>query len=214
MNEIEERIQVAVREATRGVLAGIELKIQKAFELGAEIGAAKGAEMGAQAALQAAEEERKRLRRIRHDKQLRNTRLLLKHYRSLNSHYANAVWEDEDEPQEETFADILELMTVRNYSDEVIVDSIRASSRKTRIIMRHVNAMLREYEKQCAESERPEDRRRWRVIKALYLDEGAISALAIAEKNGIDKRTVYKDADAAVERLTTLFFGVDGIEKL
>lgn len=211
---VEQMIQEAVDAAAKGILEGVELKIQRAFELGAEIGAAKGAEIGAQAAIEAVENERRRYRRARYDRQLRNTKLLLQHYRSLNSHYANAVWEEDDSEDEDSFCDIMELMNSRSYDDEVFVDSIKQSSKKTRIIMRHVNKMLEEYETMCKESSRPDDLRHWRVIKALYLSPTRTAAMEVAEAERIDKRTVYKDVDAAVEDLTMLLFGVEGIEKL
>ena len=214
---VQQMVDEAVKKATEGVLADVALKVQKAFELGAEIGAAKGAEIGAQAAIQAIETENRRYRRARHDRQLRNTKLLLQHYRSLNSHYANAVWEEDEEEQStgaETFAEIMELMSSRSYSEDVIVESIQKSSRKTRIIMRHVNTMLAEFEKMCRSSGRPDDMRRWRVVKALYLDDTRTTAQELAAREHIDKRTVYKYVDAAVEELTTLLFGVEGIEKL
>lgn len=209
----EQLARQAAEKALKDVLAGFELKIQKAFELGAEIGAAKGAEIGARAALEAVEEERQKFKEKRLNRQLRNTRLLLQHYRSLNSHYACAVWE-EGENDADQFVDIMELMSARGYADEVFVDSIKKSSEKTCIIMRHVNTMLDEYRTQCEESRRPEDMRHWRVIEALYLGEVRIPAQEIAERESIDKRTVYKDVDAAVDDLTMLFFGVEGIEKL
>lgn len=214
---VEELVRAAVAEATSGLFADFELKIQKAFELGAEIGAAKGAEIGAQAALEAAENERRRYRRQRHERQLHDTKLLLQHYRSLNSHYSKAVWEEgesEAEPEELSFSEIMELMDSRGHSDEIIVESISQSARMTRVIMRHVNVMLAEYERMCAESERPDDARHWRVIKALYLQKTRIAARRVAESENIDKRTVYKDVDAAVAELTMLLFGVTGIEKL
>ena len=213
---VQQMVDEAVRKATEGIMADVALKVQKAFELGAEIGAAKGAEIGAQAAIQAIETENRRYRRARHDRQLRNTKLLLQHYRSLNSHYANAVWEEDDDETggADSFAEIMELMSSRSYSENAIVESIQQSSRKTRIIMKHVNTMLAEYEKQCAGSGRPDDMRRWRVIKAMYLDDSKETALEVAGKEHIDKRTVYKYVDAAVADLTTLLFGVEGIEKL
>lgn len=211
---VEQMIKDAVDAATKGILADMKLKIQEAFELGATIGAAKGAEIGAQAAIEAVENEKRRYRRMRYDRQLRNTKLLLQHYRSLNSHYANAVWEEDDSEDEESFTDIMELMNSRSCDEEVFVDSIKQSSKKTRIIMRHVNKMLEEYEAMCRNSSRPDDLRHWRVIKALYLSPTRTAALDVAEAERIDKRTVYKDVDAAVEDLTMLLFGIEGIEKL
>ena len=56
--------------------------------------------------------------------------------------------------------------------------------------------------------------RHWRVIKALYLSPTRVTADKVAEQEKINRRTVYKDVDAAVEVLTMLLFGVDGVEKL
>lgn len=181
----------------------------QAIKQAAETGAAEGA----QKAAFVIECEHRKYRSERFKKQYANTRLLLQHYRSLNTHYSNAIWESEaDEPDE--FIDIMELMNGKGYSDTVVVDTIKKSSEKTRIIMRHVNRMLDEYKKQCENSTYAEDMRHWRVIKALYLAPERVAADVIAERENINKRTVYKDVDAAIEVLTMLLFGVDGIEKL
>jgi hypothetical protein len=175
--------------------------------------AAIGAEAGAEKAAAVIESEHRQYRSERFKKQYANTRLLLQHYRSLNTHYSNAIWEsDDDEPDE--FIDIMELMNGKGFSDTVVVDTIKKSSEKTRIIMRHVNKMLDEYRKQCENSLYGEDMRHWRVIKGLYLAPVRVSADKIAEQESINRRTVYKDVDAAVEDLTMLLFGVDGVEKM
>lgn len=212
----DEMVQAAIEQLKKGILADYDLKIKKAFELGAEIGAAKGAEIGARAAAEAIEREREKCRSEVYNRQLRNTKLLLQHYRSLNSHYANAVWEEEQSEDviNDEFYAYMAMMNAKGYSDTVFVDSIKKSSEKTKIIMRHVNKMLGEYEKFCNRSKRPDDKRHWRVIKALYLVDVRVRADDIAEREHIDKRTVYKDVDAAVEDLTMLLFGVEGIEKL
>lgn len=167
-----------------------------------------------QAAEQAAiviENEHREYRNKRFRKQYANTRLLLQHYRSLNSHYANAVWDDRDVSDE--FIDIMEMMC-GNCPETVVVDTIKKSAEKTRIIMQHVNKMLDIYKSQCEHSKYTEDMRHWRVIKGLYLVPEKVSVDDIAEQESINRRTVYKDADAAVEDLTMLLFGIDGVEKL
>lgn len=169
-----------------------------------------------QAAEQAAiviEKEHREYRSKRFRKQYANTRLLLQHYRSLNSHYANAVWESDKDVADE-FLDIMELMCGNGYSETVVVDTIKKSSEKTRIIMQHVNKMLDIYHKQCEKSKYTEDMRHWCVIKGLYLLPEKVSVDDIAERENINRRTVYKDVDAAVEDLTMLLFGIDGVEKL
>lgn len=175
----------------------------------AEVAAKEAAER----AITAVENEHRKYRSERFRKQYANTRLLLQHYRSLNSHYANAVWESDTDEFDE-FIDIMELMNGYNYDDVVVVDTIKKSSEKTRIIMRHVNKMLDIFHSQCQKSKYSEDMRHWRVIKGLYLQPEKVSADDIAERENINRRTVYRDVDAAVEDLTMLLFGIDGVEKL
>ena len=64
----------------------------------------------------------------------------------------------------------------------------------------------------CERSSRPDDARHWRVLEGLYLADSYTTAEAIAQREHIDKRTVYKDIDVCVADLTALFFGVGGIE--
>ena len=217
MSKTTQKKDKTIDKALQEVFAGCDPTtrevIGNAFDAVIKRAAEVGAEVGAKAVIDAVENERRKYRSERYRKQYANTRLLLQHYRSLNSHYANAVWQDdEDDPDE--FLDIMELMSGRGYSDVMFVDSIRKSSEKTRIIMRHVNKMLDEYRKMCENSKHPDDMRHWRVIKALYLSPNMISADDVAEMVHINKRTVYKDVDAAVDDLTLLFFGVEAIEKL
>lgn len=209
-------VEEAVQAAKEGILADVDLKIQRAFEIGAEIGAAKGAEIGARAAVQAVEQERKRYKQARYERQLHDTKLLLQHYRALNRHYKKAVFREENEPQGEdlTFLEVMELMDRRSYGDDIFVKSISDSARTTAVIMRHVNTMLAQYKKMCNTSKRQDDGRRWRVIERLYLLPVRDTAKEVAEAENIDKRTVYKDVDAAVAELTMLLFGAPAIEKL
>ena len=181
----------------------------QAMKKSAEVAAKEAAEK----AIIAVENEHRKYRSERFKKQYANTRLLLQHYRSLNSHFANAVWESEaDEP--DNFIDIMELMSGHGYADTVVADTIKKSSEKTRIIMRHVNKMLDIYQNQCKNSKYSEDMRHWRVIRGLYLLPEKVSVDDIAEQESINRRTVYRDVDAAVEDLTMLLFGIDGVEKL
>ena len=208
-------IQTAVMAAFEVANRNIEEKIREAIELGTKIGAAVGAEVGAKSAIKAVERERKKFREKQYDRRYHNTKLLLQNYRNLNEYFKNAVFEIEQaEEYDETFIDIMEIMTHKGYSDEIYVESIKKSTVHTKIIMTHVNRMLEVYEIMCERSSRVDDKRHYRVLKAMYLDEKRTPAQVIADRENIDKRTVYKDIDAAVSCLTTLFYGISGIEKL
>lgn len=209
-----EQLQKAFEQIDPNIAEAFQLILEASMQRAAEIGAEKGAEIGAKSVIDTVENERRKYRSEHFRKKFANTRLLLQHYRSLNEHYSNAVWVDDEEDNTDEFINILEIMSNRNYSDTVIVDSIKKSSEKTRIIMRHVNKMLTVYKEMCKNSGRDEDLRNWRVIQAMYLSPNKVSAEDIAEREHIHCRTVYKCVDAAVDDLTMLLFGVDALEKL
>lgn len=165
-------------------------------------------EAGAKVALDTIEKEKHKSARERRDRRLRNTKLLLRNYRMLKAHCQNAVYQAS---QLEKNVDILDLMEHVFSQDELYVESVKRSAERTYLIVSHIDEMLRLYEIYCFTSDKPEDRRRFNTVHALYIDEAVMTVPEIAEKEGIDTRTVYKDIDAAAEKLTALIFGIDGL---
>lgn len=214
-SDITEIIQTAVTAAFEVANKNIEEKLAEAVNLGTKIGASVGAEIGAKAAVKAIEREKKKYREQQYDRRYHNTKLLLRNYRHLNEHFKNAVFETEEAAEcDETFIDIMEMMSSKGYDEEIYEKSILESSVRTKIIMTHVNRMLEIYGIMCERSDREDDKRHYRVLKAMYIDEPPVTAYTVAKRENIDKRTVYRDIDAAVESLTLLLFGISGIDKL
>lgn len=207
-------IEAAVTAACEACMKGIDQKLEAAVNLGVTIGAAAGAEIGAAAAGRAVERERSKFKKQQYDRRFHNTKLLLRHYRALNEHYHNAVFDvQKAEASDEDFADIMQAMNSSIADEELYVESIKQSCIRTKVIMAHVNKMLDIYKIMCERSHRPDDMRHWRVLEALYLADTGTTAGAIAENEHIDKRTVYKDIDVCIADLTTLLFGIGGLEK-
>lgn len=214
-SDITEIIQTAVTAAFEVANKNIEDKLAEAVNLGTKIGASVGAEIGAKAAVKAVEREKKKYREKQYDRRYHNTKLLLRHYRHLNEHFKNAVFETEEATEcDETFIDIMEMMSDKGYDEEIYEKSILESSIRTKIIMTHVNRMLEIYGIMCERSDREDDKRHYRVLRAMYIDEPIVTAQIVAERENVDKRTVYRDIDAAIESLTLLLFGISGIDKL
>lgn len=165
---------------------------------------------GAKAALETIEREKQKEKKSRHDRRLRNTKLLLRNYRMFKEHCHNAVFDASQ--LDENAIDILDLMCNRSASSNV-VDSIKQSVQRTAIIMQHITDMLALYEAYCSKTGKPEDARRYRTVDALYIAEEPLTPQQIAEREGIDMRTVYKDIDAAAEKLSALIFGIDSLEE-
>ena len=148
--------------------------------------------------------------RVRHDRKRANTKVLLRNYRSLLDHCESAIYEAAHMEEEEGLAEILEMMSV-NRLESFRIESIKESAVRTKLIIDHINEMLELYRLYCDRSPRPEDGRRYRVIHAMYISDTPKTTEDIAEGESVDRSTVYRDVDAAVERLTALIFGIDGL---
>lgn len=221
-SDIKQIIQAAVSAAYDAGMQGVDEKIQAAVnlgvavgtEIGVRIGAQFGAAEGAEAAVKAVDRERKRIRRQAYDSRLYNTKLLLRHYRALNEHYRNAIFDVQTaEASDEDFADIMQAMNSTITDEELYIESIKQSCIRTKVIMAHVNKMLDIYKVMCERSHRADDERHWRVLEAMYIADTGTTTGAIAEREHINKRTVYKDIDCCVADLTALLFGIDGVSR-
>jgi len=158
-------------------------------------------------------EEAEKERKARFDKRLRNTKMLLRNFRELSEHSDNAIYEAA-QVHDESLAEILEIMSGNYFGgEELYIDSIKKSSARTRIIIEHVKEMMRIYESYCMRSQKPEDKRRYRTVCSLYIDENPKTVQEIAKEEAIDERTVYKDVDAACEKLSALIFGVEWLNR-
>lgn len=167
------------------------------------------AEAGAKAAMEKLEKERKKDAEERVDRRLHNTRLLLKNYRLFRKHTDNAVYQVEQ--LNEPIYEILELMERRGPSD--FSASIKNSAARTAVLVRHIDVMLGLYKAYCDSSARQEDLRRWRVVKALYIDDKPATVQDLAEQEFVAEKTIRRDVDTICEHLSALLFGIDGVKK-
>ena len=94
--------------------------------------------------------------------------------------------------------------------DKVIVESIRTSAKRTALMVQHIDKMLDVYRIYCSKiSDR--DKRRYKIIKDLYISKKPMKIDEISKKYSVSKVTVYEDIKIAKERLSSLFFGIDGL---
>lgn len=168
------------------------------------------ASIGAREAMKKFEIERKKELGQRVDKRLRNTRLLLRNYRMLKEHAERSVFSRSQ--MDESAFDVLEIM-MSSYDGDMVIDSIKQSAQRTAIMVSHVETMLGLYAAFCEKSPNQElEHRRYEVVWDMYISEPALSAKDIAEKQNMSKENVYADCRVAIERLTALIFGVDGLK--
>lgn len=183
-----------------------------------DIAIEKGVAAGVKAATDRIEEERKKERKGRYDHRLHNTRLLLKNYRVLKHHALDAVHTGAraNEVISENAVDILddlESMGFRKVDDRLYIESIKRSQQRTRIIIEHIDEMLRYWRIDCEQSGREEALRRYRIVVDTYISDDQMTAEELAQREHIEKRTVYKDIKAAMRPLSALIFGIDGIKQ-
>lgn len=169
-----------------------------------------GVAAGVSAAAAHIEEEHQKEAKERTDRRLHNTRLLLKNYRLLKRHTAGAIYNAKQAKEKESAASILD--GLESYTDSLYIESIKRSQERTLIILAHIEKMLDLYRVWCQQNGTEEDARRYEVVMETYIREPKKSVQEIAGTFGIERRTVYKDLNAAIQPLTALFFGIDAVK--
>lgn len=169
----------------------------------------KAAAIGANEALKTFKQEQKKEYSRRADRRLRNTKLLLRNYHMLKEHAENSVFGRTQ--MEESALDILESM-MSMYDNEVIIESIKRSATRTAVIVSHIETMFGLYAAYCDKSQnRDIEMRRYEILWDMYMAEDTLSVKEVAKKQHVSKDTVYADIRMAIEKLTALIFGVDGL---
>lgn len=165
--------------------------------------------VAAETALEVYAKEKQKERRRCADRRLRDTKRLMRNYREIKIHAGDAI-----ASLAEVANDDYEFFhNLMSDGDKIDVEAIVRSKAKSAIMLAHVDAMLRAYQVICYGSIKPEDQRRYRVLEARFLIEKPLPIHEIAERENIDNRTVYKDIDAACEKMSALLFGIQWIER-
>jgi len=155
------------------------------------------------AAMEYLESEKQKLQKVKHDRRLRNTKLLLKHYRDFVAH---------SETLQSKLNAIEEASTLNELHDEEFaVEAIKRSEQRTLVMVRFIQRALGSYRAMCELSRQPEDIRRYKIIDAMYISDEMTTAEKLAELHDIDPRTVYKDVNAACKTISVLIFGIDAL---
>lgn len=167
------------------------------------------AEVGSKTALDVYAKQREREKRLRVDRRLRDTKRLMRNYREIKIHAGDAIASLAEVVNEdyEFFRNLME------EGDKIDVTAIVRSKARSAIMLTHIDTMLQAYQTICYASKKPEEQRRYRVLESLCLFEEPLPVNEIAERENIDTRTVYKDLDAACEKMSALLFGIQWIER-
>ena len=171
----------------------------------------KIAQVAAEKAICAYKEERKQGEKDRQKKVLNSAKMLMKNYLRFKAMAQDAVY-DYKRVTDNQLKEMMELMNGNFRTKEFEILSIKEKSIRTKMIIDHVDTMLEVYKRQCEHNGDSEEARRYRVIKAMYIDEKPKTAAQIAEDEFVAERTIFRDRDIAFKRLSILFFGIDGVD--
>lgn len=132
-------------------------------------------------------------------KKLRNSRLILEHYRGAKDHIS------ENMP---VLGDDLPVS-----KDEGILYSLLGYRVRTEEFVQFIDGELKRYKQRCMAGA-PEQRRRYEVINQLYLTPVPQTIDGLAERFHVDPKTIRRDRDRAADELRPSFFGVDGLDDM
>lgn len=121
------------------------------------------------------------------DKRYQDVKLLMRNYRKLKAYYS------------------------RVDPETLEVSVIASTHRKTGLMMSHVDKMLVAYKALCQEAETPDELRRWQVLYLRYMADKRMRIDDIADSLHINKRTLYRDTERAMEDMAVLLFGIEAI---
>lgn len=152
--------------------------------------------------------------KVKRDKRLRNTDLLLKNYRNLLAHLNYAI--DDEKQLKDSDCD-LELQQIQDEIDmleenyeEVYIQAIKRTKTRTKIILKHIEVAVEFYKEKMSLSNDPNCKRRYEVISKYYFENKKI--FDISEELNCSDKTISRDKKRAIEELSILFFGIDGIK--
>lgn len=174
--------------------------------------AKRGAEAGVSAFMATAERQK-----ATRDKQMMNaTKVLLKKYRDFkimaDKTLVDAASVEEESDDIGLIEAIESLMQYGVDKRELDIVSNQKRVYRTRALMAHVDVMLEAYRIRCARALNQDEQRRYRVIYALYISDEPKSAADVADEEHIGMTTVYDTVNKAINDLSILIFGVDGIK--
>lgn len=149
----------------------------------------------------------------RHDRQKESLKELIRRYRKY-TRIADAMIDNAIRAESEIdHRDILDMMSCSG-REFARLEGIKENAARIKVAVSYLDNVLKTYQKYCEISDNDEEKRRYRVLYKLYIADEKKTADEVAECENIDRSTVYRDIDNAVEDLAIHFFGAYGLNYL
>jgi hypothetical protein len=137
--------------------------------------------------------------KLSRDIRLRNTRLLLQNYNYFKVHAEESVYSADQ---------LQDIDEIDDYKPHILLQSIKKSSHKTFIVLKHINKMLVRY-KNYADMGSDKSKREYRVMVKHFID--GVKTSDIAGLEGVDERTIRRDIVDAIQHFSCFLFGFNSI---
>ncbi|MDD2955787.1 MAG: hypothetical protein PHD67_05660 [Oscillospiraceae bacterium] len=135
----------------------------------------------------------------------KDVRILLRNYRLFNA-FAEGNTHEHGESDRQTAALILCRQSQPCFGNTVTEESTRRNKQRTAAICDFINEAVQRYKAECMASPEAEEKRRYRVVNEYYIDEKRLTIDRICSIEQIERRTVYRDIQHAVNRISFLLF--------
>ena len=133
-------------------------------------------------------------------RQFKNTKQLLANYQTLRNYIQEIDFEAE--PTADSSIEILEGADGFTLADDDLsFEMIKQNQQRTKIILDYIDNAVREYRSSCERAGTEDAQRRYRIIKAYFLDKEALPINQITEREQVKERTVYRDIKKAIGKL-------------
>ena len=130
----------------------------------------------------------------------------------MKRHTAGAIYNAKQAKEKESAASILDGLESYTRDDSLYIESIKRSQERTLIILAHIEEDVGPIPRLVPAERHGGGREALRGGHGNVHPGAEKSVQEIAGTFGIERRTVYKDLNAAIQPLTALFFGIDAVK--
>ena len=144
-------------------------------------------------------------KQTKHDKRYHNTKLLLRNYGGFKKHCVGCS-ETLEEIDRTLEAWEIDINTFENY-----LKSAKRTKERTQVIIDLIDSFLESY-KQDAEKRNDNNKLlRYKIIDLVYISNN-LTYEQVSEELKIDRSTVSRHHNKAINELAVLFFGIEGLK--
>ena len=182
-----------------------------------EEGITRGVDIATTNAVNIMEERKSKRKKHIYDNRLNNTKLLMKNYRRFKEAISSAVF-SESGLDTMTVGEVLSKIEDldSSTSNEVIVESILKSKKKTEIILSHIDKVLKRYFKKVENSKDERLKERAEMFKMYYIDEKNenITYEEMSIIFHMSGKQINRNIARVASDVSIMLFGFDGLECL